>query len=236
MKLSLVVAQGVHTGKIIPVNAPEFMIGRDPQCQLRPASPAVSKQHCGITVRGGKVFVRDYGSTNGTFVNGEQVAGEREAANGDHLKIGPLEFHLSVDMTSATMSGQLTRPVPKAIVSASETVAASAGGTAVFDPPAPHKADPRRATTTVVESPAAEYSDQDDADLAAALMLGMDDDPLLSPPTLESMAADSTTVMEMPALDAKTVQVAKTEVRKVIGDSSSAAADLLSKYMRRPRT
>ena len=39
MKISLVVAQGVHTGKVIPVTAAEFVIGRDPQCHLRPASP-----------------------------------------------------------------------------------------------------------------------------------------------------------------------------------------------------
>src|SRR3954471_9502842 len=94
MKLSLVVAQGVHAGKVIPVTSTEFVIGRDPQWQLRPASPAISKQHCALTTRGDKVFVRDCGSTNGTFINDEQVAGEREAKTGDKLKVGPLEFEL----------------------------------------------------------------------------------------------------------------------------------------------
>ena len=89
MKLNLVVAQGVHSGKVIPIVTAEFLIGRDPQCQLRPASPAVSKQHCAIAVRDGKVFVRDCGSTNGTFVNGEQVAGDREVKSGDRLRVRP---------------------------------------------------------------------------------------------------------------------------------------------------
>src|SRR4051795_13164578 len=102
MKLSLVVAQGVHAGKVIPVTSTEFLIGRDPQCQLRPASPAISKQHCALTVRDAKAFVRDCGSTNGTFINGEQVAGEREVKSGDRLKVGPLEFDLRIDVAAPT--------------------------------------------------------------------------------------------------------------------------------------
>ncbi|MEZ6141649.1 MAG: FHA domain-containing protein [Zavarzinella sp.] len=92
MKLNLIVADGVHAGKVIPVLTGEFLIGRDPQCQLRPASPAISKQHCGFFVREEGVFVRDFGSTNGTFVNGEQIAGEREIKEDDLVKVGPLAF------------------------------------------------------------------------------------------------------------------------------------------------
>ena len=42
MKVSLIVASGVHVGKSIPVSGAKFLIGRDPECQLRPASQAVS--------------------------------------------------------------------------------------------------------------------------------------------------------------------------------------------------
>lgn len=96
MKVKLVVAQGVHSGREIPLAGPEFAIGRDPQCQLRPSSPAISKKHCAVIVRGNKVFVRDYGSTNGTFVNGEGVKGEVEVADQANLKVGPLEFTISI--------------------------------------------------------------------------------------------------------------------------------------------
>src|SRR5437764_10404656 len=97
MKLSLVVAAGVHQGKAIPIPTPQFLIGRDPSCQLRPASEIVSKRHCAVLVRDGKILVRDFGSTNGTFVNGQQVAEEVEVKDGDHLKVGPLEFKLRVE-------------------------------------------------------------------------------------------------------------------------------------------
>ena len=79
MKLSLVVASGLHAGKAIPITVPQFVIGRDPQCQLRPASSAISKRHCAIFVRGKEVFIRDFGSTNGTFVNDKLVEGEGPA-------------------------------------------------------------------------------------------------------------------------------------------------------------
>src|SRR5579871_4389690 len=99
MKVSLVVAQGVHKGKVIPIPVAQFVIGRDEGCQLRPASPAISKRHCSIEVRKGKVFVRDFGSTNGTFVNNEQVSGELECNGDEKIRIGPLEFVLKVKRT-----------------------------------------------------------------------------------------------------------------------------------------
>src|SRR4051794_34388004 len=106
MKLSLVVAQGVHEGKVIPIPVAQFVIGRDESCQLRPSSPAVSKKHCGLFVKGDQVFARDMGSTNGTFVNEQQITGETEVKDGDHLKVGPLAFVVRLDKAA------VTTPVP----------------------------------------------------------------------------------------------------------------------------
>lgn len=101
MKLSLVVSQGVHSGKVIPIASTKFSIGRDPSCQLRPASPAVSKTHCTITVENGAVFIEDNGSTNGTLVNGTRIERKTQLNHGDHLKVGPLEFNLNVVVAEA---------------------------------------------------------------------------------------------------------------------------------------
>lgn len=231
MKLSLVVAQGVHSGKVIPVTSAEFVIGRDPQCQLRPASPAISKQHCALTVRDAKVFIRDCGSTNGTFINGEQVAGEREVQTGDRLRVGPLEFDIKVEAGAPAAAKPASKPAAKPVAVSAAAVATDTvpqGGTAVMDPPAA-----RGANTTVVEgSPG---SPEDDPDQLAAMLLGLDD-AAGSGPTVESMSADPTTVMEMPALGAKPGEAKKEEPKKNSTDSASAAAEVLSKYMRRPRT
>src|SRR5438094_2632153 len=104
MKLSLIVASGVHEGKAIPVNVPQFVIGRDPQCQLRPASPVISKRHCALLVRGEQVFVRDFESTNGTFVNDQPVKGETELHNADVLKVGPITFAVNLEPTAAPVN------------------------------------------------------------------------------------------------------------------------------------
>jgi pSer/pThr/pTyr-binding forkhead associated (FHA) protein len=97
MKLTLLVTQGSAQGKRIPITLPQFIIGRDPQCHLRPASPIISKRHCALIIREGKALIRDFGSTNGSFVNDERLEGERELASGDMLKIGPLAFQVEIE-------------------------------------------------------------------------------------------------------------------------------------------
>jgi pSer/pThr/pTyr-binding forkhead associated (FHA) protein len=212
MKVSLVVAQGVHAGKTIPITSPQFLIGRDPHCNLRPASPAISKQHCGIFVREGKVYVQDYGSTNGTSVNGEPVAGEREVADNDKLKVGPLEFALKIEAVAARPTEKATMP---------RTTVETAG--------------PKAATETLVAQGApvavAQSSAEEDSEQAAAMYLAMDETGALDP-TGQAKIPDGTTVMDIPTVAGQT-QAEKT--KKEQADTSKAAADLLSKYMRRPR-
>jgi pSer/pThr/pTyr-binding forkhead associated (FHA) protein len=100
MKVSLMVAEGPHKGKTIPVSRPQFFIGRDPTCHLRPASSMISRRHCVLLLRGEKVFVRDFGSTNGTRVNSVRVDGEIELHHDDRLTIDPLDFVVRVEKTS----------------------------------------------------------------------------------------------------------------------------------------
>ena len=93
MGLSLVVlAAGKQQGQVLQVQPPQFLVGRDPGCHLRPASHRISDRHCAIQQRDGKAFLRDLGSTGGTFVNDRPVEGEVELHHGDRLRVGPLLF------------------------------------------------------------------------------------------------------------------------------------------------
>src|SRR5262245_11932964 len=113
MKLSLVVlSEGKTRGQAIPITLPQFLIGRDKECQLRPASELISKRHCAVLIRAGKAFVRDFDSTNGTFVNEEQVKGERQLNNEDILRAGPLKFRVVLEVTPPV--NKPTPPPPKA--------------------------------------------------------------------------------------------------------------------------
>jgi pSer/pThr/pTyr-binding forkhead associated (FHA) protein len=112
MKLSLVVlSEGKARGQSIPITLPQFLIGRDKECQLRPASPMISKRHCALLLKGGKAFVRDFGSTNGTWVNDDPVKGERQLNNEDVLKVGPLQFRVVLEATPPV--NKPTPPPPK---------------------------------------------------------------------------------------------------------------------------
>ncbi len=219
MKVSLVVSQGVHAGKVIPITSAQFLIGRDPHCNLRPSSPAISKQHAGIFVRGGKVFLKDYGSTNGSFVNDEQVVDEREVKNDDQLKIGPLAFVLHVDVSA-----------PAVAVKPAGTKPAAAPATPT---PSPVVSVPAR--VSVASAPSTEEQSEDQ--LAAMLLM---DDAVVQAgeQTAEQSIPDGTTVVEIPAIpdDPKKAADMLQKVKEAARNNSDAAGDLLRKYMNRPRT
>jgi S1-C subfamily serine protease len=50
--------------------------------------PDVSSNHAEIRIAGNTATLRDLGSTNGTFVNGQRVQGERGLGNGDVISFG----------------------------------------------------------------------------------------------------------------------------------------------------
>jgi anti-anti-sigma factor len=91
--VELVVEIGKARGQVVPVRTSKFVIGRDRRCQLRPNSDTISRVHAIIEQRDGKVFVRDYGTKNGTVVNGQTLRGEeRMVKDGDRLQVGVLQF------------------------------------------------------------------------------------------------------------------------------------------------
>jgi pSer/pThr/pTyr-binding forkhead associated (FHA) protein len=69
------------------------VIGRGGACDLVLASPAASRRHAEVVARASGWRVRDLGSTNGTFLNGERVEAERELHAGDAIQIGEQTIH-----------------------------------------------------------------------------------------------------------------------------------------------
>jgi len=96
MEVKLKVLAGAHVGKQIRLTKDRFVVGRSEECHLRASSDLISRRHCAIVNDKSGVFVEDFGSRNGTQVNGERVEGNRELKAGDHLKIGPLEFEVQL--------------------------------------------------------------------------------------------------------------------------------------------
>ncbi|MBN2477058.1 MAG: FHA domain-containing protein [Pirellulales bacterium] len=124
MEVKLIVVGGNHDGEKIPVAGPKFFVGRADDCQLRPQSDLVSRHHAVILVEDGFVAVRDFGSKNGTCVNGEKIHIEQELKNGDRLKFGPLEFEVEL---SVPVGGKKKPKVHSVQEAAARTVASAAG-------------------------------------------------------------------------------------------------------------
>lgn len=88
----LEVATGRNIGQRIMLEGDSIVLGRHPNCDVVLDEGAVSRQHAKLTQQGGRYFVEDMGSRNGTFVNGEEVTAQRQLVPDDELKICDLIF------------------------------------------------------------------------------------------------------------------------------------------------
>ncbi|MCA8992288.1 MAG: EAL domain-containing protein [Planctomycetaceae bacterium] len=90
------------------------VVGRKTGVDLQIASDCVSGRHAELIQVGEHLFVRDLGSTNGTFVNRRRVSQPTPVAVGDHIEIADVEFRVEfiapVD-TVAVKSNSKTAPV-----------------------------------------------------------------------------------------------------------------------------
>jgi EAL domain-containing protein (putative c-di-GMP-specific phosphodiesterase class I) len=77
-----------------------FRIGRRADLCLTLRSGGVSKLHAEITERDGVLWIRDLGSKNGTYVNGQRIVDEVPLHEQDLVQIADMPFRLSRDRFS----------------------------------------------------------------------------------------------------------------------------------------
>ncbi len=71
-----------------------FKVGRDEDCNLTLHSKWVSRHHAEIQTSGGLLWIRDRGSTNGTFINGKLIQESELLEPGDIIGFGRYNFRL----------------------------------------------------------------------------------------------------------------------------------------------
>ena len=81
-------------GRSVALFEGEITLGRSRGCGIVLADPCISRVHSLVAVRSGRVFVQDLRSSNGTFVDGERITGEREIFEGDRISIGNYDLVL----------------------------------------------------------------------------------------------------------------------------------------------
>jgi S1-C subfamily serine protease len=100
MRVELRITSGSRAGQRELFDKSVISIGRHPLNDLRfdpERDPDASSRHAEIRILGDKATLHDLDSTNGTFVNGQRVAGERALFDGDLMSFGregpAVEFH-----------------------------------------------------------------------------------------------------------------------------------------------
>ncbi|MGD1087047.1 MAG: FHA domain-containing protein [Verrucomicrobiota bacterium] len=89
----VILSEGL-TGKAHELKVEKTTIGRVEDNIFQIPEASISSHHCEILLRGQEVVVHDLNSTNGTFVNGQQVTGEAVLKPGQIVRFGQVELRL----------------------------------------------------------------------------------------------------------------------------------------------
>ncbi len=101
------VKNGSQKGKILQIEGTSpIVIGRDPDTGLQIVDKGVSRQHAEIFRVGEMVFIRDLGSRNGTFINGEKLE-EELLREGDQVRVGTTQLVFESSRTVREVASSL---------------------------------------------------------------------------------------------------------------------------------
>jgi adenylate cyclase len=82
-----------------------YSVGRAVACDLPIQDPTVSRQHAELELTAAGVRIRDLGSTNGTFLNGERVS-DAVAMPGARVSFGKVDFEVREESAPTATPGE----------------------------------------------------------------------------------------------------------------------------------
>ena len=132
--------EGPLAGRRFPVDA-QLLLGRE-GADVTIEDPLVSRRHALVRVAGSGLEIEDLGSLNGTWVNGERLAGSMRLSAGDVVRIGSAV--LEVEHDPVATRGTVLAPSPR------DGTVAQPASPAPLEPPNARDAD-RRAESAVDE-------------------------------------------------------------------------------------
>jgi predicted component of type VI protein secretion system len=89
----LLVLNGPLAGQSYELKVDKTTVGRVEDNTFQIADPSVSSHHCEILLQGETVVIKDLNSTNGSFINGNQVT-EAALKPGQTLRLGQVEMRI----------------------------------------------------------------------------------------------------------------------------------------------
>lgn len=87
-QFQFVMRSGPTPGVTFPLEGDQLVIGRDSSNSVAINDAEISRKHSRLSFQGGKYVLEDLGSTNGTFVNGQRLAGPVVLKPGDVVSLG----------------------------------------------------------------------------------------------------------------------------------------------------
>lgn len=87
-QFQFVMRSGPTPGMVFPLEGDQLLIGRDATNGIAINDAEISRKHSRLTFQGGKYVIEDLGSTNGTFINGQRLAGPVVLKPGDVVSLG----------------------------------------------------------------------------------------------------------------------------------------------------
>lgn len=114
-QFQLIMRSGPTPGAAFMLEGDQLTIGRDATNDIVINDAEISRRHARLTFQGGKYVLEDLGSTNGTFVNGQRLAGPRVLKAGEVVSFGEqiiLVFEVTTIDAGATMVSPRAAAVP----------------------------------------------------------------------------------------------------------------------------
>lgn len=114
-QFQLIMRTGPTPGAAFILEGDQLNIGRDSTNEIVINDAEVSRRHARLTFQGGKYVLEDLGSTNGTFVNGQRLAGPRVLKAGEVVSFGEqivLVFEVTTNDPGATVVSPRAAAVP----------------------------------------------------------------------------------------------------------------------------
>lgn len=170
MDVSLIAVTAEGARGEVRMKRERLVIGRKDTCDVRVPVAAVSREHCELVEKDGKVLVRDLGSSNGTYVNRERIQ-EAELKAGDLVAVGPAIFVVRIDGEPDDIDAE------KAFAEGSPPQPVASASPTVSRPPTPAAAKP--ASSTAPTKASTPVDDDLDLDLDPDDSSMMDFDALL---------------------------------------------------------
>jgi predicted component of type VI protein secretion system len=113
----LIMRSGPTPGAVFNLGGEQLTVGRDSTNDVVINDAEISRRHARLTFQGGKYILEDLGSTNGTFVNGQRLAGPRVLKAGEVVSFGEqivLVYEASTFDPAATIASPRAAAVPSA--------------------------------------------------------------------------------------------------------------------------